>query len=187
MGFSALVASCGDERKTEDSGAAAQQGETGLRCAGRRVGLAASPNAAQLAQRANVCACLLLAARASTTLSLQRAPRRGPAIVRAAFHPCPPPLHLHHPRLPPTRAHPSTSTTHSPPPPCPPHLRVVVRHGGEEVVCDVRVRDVVVQGVEQPAVVAVHRGQRTPQPVPLVVAVVRQLCEGAGGLGGVVW
>nr|ACL52983.1 unknown [Zea mays]ACL53151.1 unknown [Zea mays]ACL53170.1 unknown [Zea mays]ACL53198.1 unknown [Zea mays]ACN35830.1 unknown [Zea mays] len=48
---------------------------------------------------------------------------------------------------------------------------VVVRHGGEEVVRDVRVRDVVEHAVED-AVVAVHGGQRAAQPVPLARVVV---------------
>ena len=52
-------------------------------------------------------------------------------------------------------------------------LGVVVRHGGEEVVRDVRVGDVV-EDVVQRAVGAVHRAQRPPQPRPLVVGEVRQ-------------
>ncbi len=49
-------------------------------------------------------------------------------------------------------------------------------------------RDVVVQGVEQPTVVAVHSGQRAAQPVPFVVRVVGQLCtRGAATKGCVRW
>jgi hypothetical protein len=49
---------------------------------------------------------------------------------------------------------------------------VVVRELGEEVVAHVRVRDVVVQRVEERAVVAVDGGEGPAQPVPRGVRVV---------------
>jgi hypothetical protein len=52
-------------------------------------------------------------------------------------------------------------------------LGSVVRHGGEEVVRDVRVGDVVEHVVQQP-IGAVHRAQRPAQPLPLGVGEVRQ-------------
>ena len=51
-------------------------------------------------------------------------------------------------------------------------LSMVVRHLREEVVCHMRVGDVVVQVVENKAVVAVNGGERTTQPVPLRISVV---------------
>lgn len=57
------------------------------------------------------------------------------------------------------------------------HLCVVMRHLREEVVRDMRIGNVVVQVVEQPAVVAVNSGQRPPHPVPLIVSVVGQVCR----------
>lgn len=65
---------------------------------------------------------------------------------------------------------------------CVAYLGVVVRHLGEEVVGDMRVCNVVVQRVEQPAVVAVHGGECAAQPVPLILAVMRQLCSSSGGV-----
>ena len=53
------------------------------------------------------------------------------------------------------------------------HLCMVVRHGGEKVVTDVGVSNVVEHMVQE-AVGAVHRGQGTAQPLPLLVVVVRQ-------------
>ena len=50
---------------------------------------------------------------------------------------------------------------------------MVVGHGGEEVMGDVSVRNVMEHDV-QGAVRTVHGGERAPQPVPLGVAVVRQ-------------
>jgi hypothetical protein len=51
---------------------------------------------------------------------------------------------------------------------------VVVRDGGEEVVRDVRIGDVVEEGPAEHAVVAVDGGERAAEPVPLGAAVVRQ-------------
>lgn len=53
-------------------------------------------------------------------------------------------------------------------------LRVVVRHLGEQMMRHVCVSDVMMQRVEQPAIVPVYRGERSTQPVPLRVSVVRQ-------------
>ena len=57
-------------------------------------------------------------------------------------------------------------------------LSVVVRHLREEVVCNMRVGDVVVQVVQNKAIVAVDGGERTMQPVPL-----RILAVGEFGMG----
>ena len=51
-------------------------------------------------------------------------------------------------------------------------LSMVVRHLREEVVCHMRVGDVMVQVVQNRAVVAVNGGERTTQPVPLRISVV---------------
>ena len=56
-------------------------------------------------------------------------------------------------------------------------LRMVVGDSGKEVVQDVGVSDVVVEGVQE-AVAAVAGGQGPPQPVPPLAGVVRQ-----GGVG----
>ena len=53
------------------------------------------------------------------------------------------------------------------------HLRVVVRHGGEQVVADVGVSNVVECNVQE-AVGSVNGGQSSTQPLPLRVIVVRQ-------------
>ena len=57
-------------------------------------------------------------------------------------------------------------------------LSMVVRHLGEEVVCDMRVGDVVVQVVQNKAIVAVDGGERTTQPVPLRILVVGEFGVG---------
>ena len=57
-------------------------------------------------------------------------------------------------------------------------LSMVVRHLGEEVVCDMRVGDVVVQVVQNEAIVAVDGGERTTQPVPLRILVVGEFGVG---------
>ena len=51
-------------------------------------------------------------------------------------------------------------------------LSMVVRHLREEVVCHMRVGDVMVQVVQNRAVVTVDGGKRTTQPVPLCISVV---------------
>lgn len=53
------------------------------------------------------------------------------------------------------------------------HLGVVVGHGGEEVVRNVSVCNVVEDNIEG-TVATVHGGKGPPQPVPLSVVIVRQ-------------
>ena len=50
-------------------------------------------------------------------------------------------------------------------------LSMIVRHLREKVVCHMSVGDVVVQVIQNKAVVAVHGGECTAQPVPLCVLV----------------
>jgi len=52
--------------------------------------------------------------------------------------------------------------------------RMVMREAAEHVVAHVRVRDVMVQRVEEPPVAAVHCAASTFQPVPRGVPVMRQ-------------
>ena len=51
---------------------------------------------------------------------------------------------------------------------------MVVRHLAEQVVCDVRVGDVVERRVQDAPEAAVHGGERAAQPRPLAAIVVRQ-------------